>query len=201
MQKVVAAFRQSPLVMIETMLRMENIAVDSSALLTMLNSWDFCGYSEDVRTTALRMLSGIDYVSRHAPEVLTWDFIIEVNRQSTYDCIRPGSKFRTGLIHIPGTHFTPVVPVEEDILAYDPNGANIGELMASILYNQLFWDGNERTAFLVASVVAIQRGDGVLWLHPQPIIDKYHVLLNNMFEYGETAEFIAFINSNVIQLR
>jgi Fic family protein len=100
-------------------------------------------------------------------------------------------RLRTGRIGITGTAHEPGIP----------DGAQVAKDLAEIqrkpyvtesaldcflytVYNQLFWDGNKRTATLVANKILIGAGKGILSI-PESGLDVFNRLLS---EYYGTAK-------------
>ena len=76
---------------------------------------------------------------------------------------------RTGKVGISGTEYIPEVPNEEEvkeklnkILAISDTVEKALESFCYIVYHQLFWDGNKRTATIYASKILMEAGIGIL---------------------------------------
>jgi len=101
-------------------------------------------------------------------------------------------KLRTGKVGIAGTNHKPMVPNEiimrqgiAKILSDKTKSVTERaiDLMLYIMYNQLFWDGNKRTATIAANAFLIQHGAGVLSV-AEPDIVEFNACLKYYYDTG-----------------
>lgn len=113
---------------------------------------------------------------------------------------------RTGSVGISGTAYKPAVPVREkaetDIRAiltsYTTTTEKALDLFCYITYNQLFWDGNKRTALVAANKVLLCSGCGMMTIEDGDI-NKFNTLLRQMYDSGDNLGLKQFLYSKAIQ--
>jgi Fic family protein len=71
------------------------------------------------------------------------------------------------------------------------------DVMLYIMYHQLFWDGNKRTAALAANAVLIQNGAGMLSVADSDIVE-FNRLLTEYYNFGLADELERFIYDRAI---
>lgn len=119
--------------------------------------------------TVLNLRDGWKFVLSHIDDELDLDFICKVNEYVSRNESLDWGALRTGSVGISGTDFKPAVPVRETVISEldklkqiaDPTDYAL-RLFCYAVRNQLFWDGNKRTATMVANKVLIQCGKGIL---------------------------------------
>lgn len=62
---------------------------------------------------------------------------------------------------------------------------------------QLFWDGNKRTATLIANKDLIQNGRGVLRIEEKDLLE-FNTLLNRYYSYDEEEPLIDFLYEKAV---
>ena len=111
-------------------------------------------------------------------------------------------ELRTGAIGISGKNHRPGIPDAQTvatqistILSDDTKSATERaiDLMVYTMYNQLFWDGNKRTANLAANAMLIQNGAGVLSISPDNL-PEFNRLLKQYYDTGEADELTLFLH-------
>ena len=105
----------------------------------------------------------------HIDDSLDLDFICKVNEYVSRNESLDWGVLRTGSVGISGTDFKPAVPDRDAVLQDLGERMNIEDpidralsLFCYAVRNQLFWDGNKRTATMIANKVLIQHGRGLL---------------------------------------
>lgn len=132
----------------------------------------------------------------------TLDFACKINEiVAAHEALVPGS-VRTGNVMISGIKYVPAVPSKKilerynSILNIDSIEKRSVELFCHVTRNQIFWDGNKRTGFLVANKELISADRGVLCVD----IDKYAIfnrLLSQFYETGDNSELCEFMCSQI----
>lgn len=99
-------------------------------------------------------------------------------------------ELRTGNIGISGTTHKPDIPNENEVseridaLLADTRKSiteRAIDLALFIMHEQLFWDGNKRTATVVANAILIQHGVGVLSVSTHNIVE-FNQLLTQFYD-------------------
>lgn len=149
-----------------------------------------------------------------------WEFIL-----STLDCptdlryirqinseVGKGVVFREGLLHetdvrVEGTSWKPDIPNEEIIKRFIKNVANNKKFSATerairtmlyIMHAQMFYDGNKRTAQLLANKIMIENGAGVLSIHVEDQ-DAFLEKLVNFYETDDEEDIASFVYERCIE--
>lgn len=134
------------------------------------------------------------------------DFIEKLNRCISRNESLDWGHLRTGKVGISGTGYKPVVPVRENVIeAVDKIVSdtthsateNALDLFLYIIYNQIFWDGNKRTATLAANTVLIKSGAGVLSISDKNIV-KFNGLLTTFYDTGESGTLKDFLYESAV---
>lgn len=143
-----------------------NIPVsDIQTVLNLRDAWKLClnTLDEDVDLAYVCRLNG--FVSRN--ESLDWGHL------------------RSGQVYISGTEYIPPVPVEQEVKTRlqsildveDPVDRAI-ECFCYTVRSQLFWDGNKRTATILANRLLIAEGAGVLTIGKSDSVEFNTALLH-----------------------
>ena len=134
--------------------------------------------------------------------VIDLEFIMKINGNVSRNESLVWGELCTGAIGISGTNHRPGIPDAQTmaaqistILGDDTKSATERaiDLMVCIMYNQLFWDGNKRTANLAANAVLIQNGAGVLSISPDDL-PEFNRLLKQYYDMGEADELKLFLH-------
>ncbi|WP_141082494.1 Fic family protein, partial [Campylobacter devanensis] len=84
------------------------------------------------------------------------------------------------------------------ILKNDDKKNSAIELMLYIMRNQLFFDGNKRTAMLTANKILIKNGLGIFAVRQQSMQDFFTKLVK-FYESGESNEIMLFCKRECIE--
>jgi len=134
------------------------------------------------------------------------EFIERLNENVSRNESLEWGKLRSGQVGIAGTDHRPPVPdrskTVRDIRKIVDDAINSTtekaiKLMLYIMYNQLFWDGNKRTATLAANAVLIRGGAGVLSVADSDVVE-FNRLLSEYYNSGEASKLMRFIYEKTI---
>ncbi len=165
---------------------------------------------------------GVSGVSTHDIQVVlnlknAWQFILssdrdfdlafacKVNSYVAYNESLAWGELRTGNVGISGVSFVPTIPilaeVENCLNEFNqlPISATHRSLktMYYMMRNQLFWDGNKRTAIICANYQLIMAGCGVLNINESQL-EIWHTLLSEFYESGDDSNIIAWTYENCL---
>lgn len=132
-------------------------------------------------------------------------FIKKINESISRNESLAWGTLRTGAIGISGTNHRPEVPEEEtvdkEILAILHESVSAAEkainIALYIMYHQLFWDGNKRTANVVANAILIQHGAGILSISTDNITE-FNRLLTQYYDTGIARNLKSFLYQTAI---
>lgn len=137
-------------------------------------------------------------------EELNLEYICRIHNEVAKDEALTWGKLRTGTVGISGTNYIPKIPekkeVEEQlekIKSVSPNTMRCMQLMLYLMKSQLFWDGNKRTAMLIANKEMIKNGNGIISI-PIENITEFNELLSRYYTYNETEKLVDFIYTKAI---
>ncbi len=158
--------------------------VEINCILNLRDAWNFA-------------LSNID-------TDITLDFICKVNSFVSRNESLEWGVLRTGKVGINGVDCIPDIPNREDVIT------NINEilkeenitsrslnLMLYLMRSQIFWDGNKRTAILVANKLLISNGCGIISVKENHI-NEFNKLLTEYYNTGNKDKIITFLYDKCI---
>lgn len=157
---------------------------ETNCILNLRDAWNFT-------------LSNID-------TDVTLDFICKVNSFVSRNESLEWGVLRTGKVGINGVDYIPDIPNREDVIT------NINEilkeenitgrslnLMLYLMRSQIFWDGNKRTAILVANKLLISNGCGIISVKEEDI-KEFNKLLTEYYNTGNKDKIIPFLYDKCI---
>ena len=158
---------------------------DITAILNMRDAWRHLLSTMDDRLDLSYVCTLNSFIARN--EALEWGVL------------------RYGTVGISGSEYRPPVPVpckvESDIrsivFSYDTATSRALDLFCYITYNQLFWDGNKRTAMTAANKLLVANGSGILTIRDSDM-EQFNILLCDMYNTGRNDELKRFLYENAI---
>ena len=135
---------------------------------------------------------------------ITLDFICKVNSFVSRNESLEWGALRTGKVGINGVDYIPDIPNRENVIT------NINEilkeenitsrslnLMLYLMRSQIFWDGNKRTAMIVANKLLISNGCGIISIKEENI-NEFNKLLTEYYNTGNKDKIIPFLYDKCI---
>ena len=135
---------------------------------------------------------------------ITLDFICKVNSFVSRNESLEWGVLRTGKVGINGVDYIPDIPNREDVIT------NINEilkeenitgrslnLMLYLMRSQIFWDGNKRTAMIVANKLLISNGCGIISVKEDDI-NEFNKLLTEYYNTDNKDKIIPFLYDKCI---
>ena len=187
-------------------MKMENRNVTFPQTKTILEGVNVSGVSLDDITAIMNMRDAWKYLLQSLDEKLDLSYICKLNAFIARNEALEWGVLRYGSVTISGTDYKPPVPVkasvESDIsrivATYDTATSRALELFCYITYNQLFWDGNKRTALTAANKLLVSQGCGILTIKDHDM-EQFNTLLRNMYDTGDSKDLKHFLYSKAIQ--
>lgn len=137
-------------------------------------------------------------------EDLTLEYICKLHYEVARGEALVWGKLRTGKVGISGTNWVPPVPDEKEIRQklekFDNAPTSEDTIMDRLLWmmrNQLFWDGNKRTAFLVANKEMIRYGFGLFSVGEEQL-QEFHKKLSDYYTTGNGNDLKKFLMEHCI---
>lgn len=135
---------------------------------------------------------------------ITLDFICKVNSFVSRNESLEWGVLRTGKVGINGVDYIPDIPEREDVIVNIENilkEENITSrslnLMLYLMRSQLFWDGNKRTAMIIANKLLISNGCGIISIKEDDI-NEFNKLLTEYYNTSNKDKIISFIYNKCI---
>ncbi len=158
---------------------------DILAIRNMRNAWQYILNSENIR--------------------LDFDFICRLNGFISQNESIDWGVLRTGNVGISGCSYKPPIPIKEKVegavrrilSSYNSSTEKALELFCFITYNQLFWDGNKRTALTAANKLLLDNGCGMLTITDDNM-QQFNELLLNMYKNGDKESLKKFLYDNAV---
>lgn len=131
---------------------------------------------------------------------LSLDFILKINGEVSRNESLAWGTLRTGNVGIGGTDYIPEVPTKEEVehnlfKILNSNVCNTEKALDLYLYccrAQLFWDGNKRTAFILANTFLIQHGCGLMTIKDEDIVE-FNMKLSRFYSNAEDLAIKEFL--------
>jgi len=186
-------------------MRMENRNVTFPQTQTILDGINTPDVALDDIQAILNMRDAWKYLLAHIDDVLDISFLCKLQERVAYREALTWGELRTGSVGISGVDYKPPIPkkdkVEQELLELCAAKASKTEIsldvFAWITRNQLFWDGNKRTALLAANKILIEDGSGIL-LVPDKDIVEFSSLLSDYYETGDFVQLKDFLYESCI---
>lgn len=187
-------------------MRMENRNVTFPQTKTILEGVNVPDVALEDIMAIINMRDAWRFLLENVDGELDLDYICRLNSFIAKDEALAWGVLRTGSIGISGTDYKPPVPVrdktESDIRrilsAYSNTTDKSLDIFCYITYNQLFWDGNKRTALTAANKLLISEGKGMLTIRDRDMIE-FNSLLRLMYETGEKQNLKNFLYSKALK--
>ena len=119
--------------------------------------------------TVLNLRDAWRYCINNFESTKNYDFLCKINEMVSRNESLAWGSLRTGKVGISGTEYMPEIPREDEvkeqlhkILSISDTVDKALESFCYIVYHQLFWDGNKRTATIFASKILMEAGIGIL---------------------------------------
>lgn len=187
-------------------MKMENRNVTFPQTKTILEGVNVSGVSLDDITAIMNMRDAWKYLLQSLDEKLDLSYICKLNSFIARNEALEWGVLRYGTVGISGTDYKPPVPIKESVesdirrivSAYDSATSRALELFCYITYNQLFWEGNKRTALTAANKLLISNGRGILTIKDHDM-ESFNTLLRTMYDTGNNTDLKHFLYNHAIQ--
>ena len=137
-------------------------------------------------------------------EPLSIDYFCKINYEVAKDESLDWGKLRTGKVGISGTNYIPPIPDKDNVMKQlnelmqiENQTERAIKIMFWAMKSQLFWDGNKRTAMLVANKVMIENGCGIISV-PIEKIEDFNIVLSDYYTNDTLNNAVEFIYNNCI---
>lgn len=187
-------------------MRMEARAVTFPQTRTILDGINVADVLLEDIMAIRNMRDAWKYLLNSVDDKLDLDYICRLNSFIARDEALEWGTLRTGSVGISGTRYKPPVPdraktetsIRDIVTSYSTATERALDLFCYITYNQLFWDGNKRTAMTAANKILVSTGKGILTIQDSDM-EKFNTLLRKMYNTGSRDDLKKFLYENAIQ--
>ena len=188
--------------------RFEGLTTTLPQTQTIIDGLGVDGVSIDDINTIVQLKRGWQYIIND-PEPLTFNKMKSINKiVALHDALEPGA-IRTGssqVVLAADATYTPEIPDEtkekeyfEDLMSKDISTTDKAmTLMYHNMRNQIFWDGNKRSATLAANKIMIDGGAGLLNV-PLDKWGKWNELISDYYRTNKMERIKDWTYQNGIQ--
>ena len=179
--------------------KLEGLNVTFPETYTILEKAKMQNVDISAVSTILNLKHAWQFLLKNIEEPITLDFIKDLHYEIAKDEALAWGELRTGRVDIGGTDYVPPIPEEGEVktklLAFEKiNNATERaiERMLWMMKAQLFWDGNKRTASLIANKDLISHGKGILTIREKDILE-FNTLLSHYYSTDEKTDLVKMI--------
>lgn len=148
----------------------------------------------DTINTVLNLKHSWQYLFKTLDNELDLDYLLKMNYEISKDESLDWGVLRYGNSGISGTEYKPPIPIKEKVIEelnilknIDNSTQRALNIMLWIMKSQLFWDGNKRTAMIIANKELIRNGNGVISV-PIDLIMEFNEKLSNYYTDDKNKE-------------
>lgn len=156
--------------------------------------------------TVLNLRDAWRYCINNFENTTHYDFLCKINEMVSRNESLAWGSLRTGRVGISGTEYIPEVSNEEEvreklhrILAMTDAVEKALESFCYIVYHQLFWDGNKRTATIFASKILMEAGIGILSIGKSEG-ERFNESLLKYYDTGNSKELKECLKTCIISM-
>lgn len=196
--------RKNTVEVIHSISRLENVNTTLPQTKTIIDGMSVSGISTHDIQVVLNLKNAWQFIlSSNRDFDLT--FACKVNSYVAYNESLAWGELRTGNVGISGISFVSTIPVLAEVencldefnwLPISPTHRSL-KIMYYMMRNQLFWDGNKRTAIICANYQLIMAGCGVLNINESQL-EIWHPLLSEFYESGDDSNIITWTYENCL---
>ena len=156
--------------------------------------------------TVLNLRDAWRYCINNFESTTNYDFLCKLNEMVSRNESLAWGSLRTGKVGISGTEYMPEIPKEEEvkeelhkILSISDTVEKALESFCYIVYHQLFWDGNKRTATIFASKILMEAGIGILSIGKSEG-EKFNETLLQYYDTGDSKELKECLKTCILSM-
>lgn len=185
-------------------MKMEARAVTFPETRTILDGVNVPGAKLEDIVAIRNMRDAWNYII-NSKDKFDFEYICKLNSFIARDEAIEWGTLRKGSVGISGCKYRPAIPeidkvrgdIKRILCSYVSTTEKALDLFCYITYNQLFWDGNKRTALASANKLLLDCGCGMLTISDE-YMQQFNELLHNMYENGDKQSLKAFLYGKAI---
>lgn len=187
--------------------KMENINITFPDTKTIIDGMSVSGLKTDDVQKVLNLRNAWHYVLEDVFASLDLDYIKTIHAMVAYGELPQSmlNTLRNGDVSIGGSFYQPKLPDETTVTErikkiFDSSNSATEKALDYFLFacrSQLFWDGNKRTASIVANKIMIEAGVGVLIVE-EKYLRRFNKLMIDYYETADKSKIKPFLYNNCI---
>lgn len=184
--------------------RLEGINTTYPDTKTILDGVNVPSLKLDEINCILNLRDAWNYVLTNIDSKINLEFICKVNSYVSRNESLEWGVLRNGKVGINGVDYIPDIPIKEEVvnninkILEEKNITKKAiDLMLYLMRSQIFWDGNKRTAILVANKLLISNGCGIISVKEDDI-NEFNNLLTEYYNTGNKDKIIPFLYDKCI---
>ena len=186
--------------------KLENINITFPETKTLIENGKTINIPLSDLEKIINLRDAWDYFIKNINQPADIEYICKINSFVARNESLEWGVLRTGVVGISGTDYAPPIPREECILekmrelkiASNSTTEYAIELFLYLCKAQLFWDGNKRTAHIVANKVMLSNGNGVLLIDANKL-DLFNYNLYDFYQNNNKTGIKDFLYNNCIK--
>ena len=184
---------------------LEGVSVTFPETQMIIDGFSVANRSIEDLTIILNLKKAWQFLFDSINDEVNLSLIQDFNRIIGRDLVYKSGFLRTADVKIGGTNYKPKLPIEyevkehiETILQNENKKDASLELMLFLMRSQLFFDGNKRTAMLIANKILIENGFGILVV-AQKDMNEFFTKIIHFYESNDTREVKSFCEKKCIE--
>lgn len=188
-------------------MKMENRAVTLDQTRAILNGVNVPNVQLDDIQAILNMRDAWKFLLNTVSETITFEYWCKLNEYIARNEALEWGKLRTGNVGISGTDYVPPIPEKEQVITtlediVSDKGMTATDKALEVFTwgtrGQYFWDGNKRTSLMLANMILISAGAGIMTITDK-YMEQFNVLLLEYYNTGKSSELKRFLYDNAIR--
>lgn len=184
---------------------LEGVSVTFPETQMIIDGFSVANRSIEDLTIILNLKRAWQFLFDSINNEINLSLIQDFNRLIGRDLVYKSGFLRTADVKIGGTDYKPKLPIEyeikesiETILQNDNKKGVALDLMLFLMRSQLFFDGNKRTAMLIANKILIENGLGILAVAQKNMNDFFTKLIH-FYETNDARDIKSFCEKECIE--
>ena len=156
--------------------------------------------------TVLNLRDAWRYCINNFESTTNYDFLCKINEMVSRNESLAWGSLRTRKVGISGTEYMREIPREDEvkeeldkIFSISDTVEKALESFCYIVYHQLFWDGNKRTATIFASKILMEAGIGILSIGKSEG-EKFNETLLQYYDNGDSKELKECLKTCILSM-
>lgn len=193
--------------------KIENLNVTFPQTQTIIDNGKIYGIDTETVSKVVNLHNAWKYVLSHLDEAVDLKFICKINGFVAYGESLDWGHLRNGTVgvtidgtrsirkeRIPATYESEIIAKLANVLKISDPKERAAEFLVYAIPEQLFWDGNKRTSFIVANKILIDAGAGLVVI-PEDRMEHFAKTLSAIYLDKGADDFKKFIIEECITLK